>query len=102
MKRDVQQNPAESAALGTFATRVPENRMAPADAEVAYKLTENIPGGTYTIELDPAGQPYFSFCSTRWLRMLDLDREAVMADPAIAFKRVHPDESKASSRSMRL
>jgi signal transduction histidine kinase len=73
-------------------THKQEELTPPADAEVAYKLTENIPVGTYTIELDAAGQPYFSFCSTRWLRMLALDREAVMADPAIAFSRVHPDD----------
>ena len=72
--------------------KLDEHKNDVADAEVAYKLTENIPVGTYTIELNAVGEPYFSFCSSSWLTMLELDRAAVMADPTLAFRCVHPDD----------
>ena len=60
-------------------------------ADIAYTLTRNIPVGTYVTELDDNGVPTFTFCSERWLQMLDLKREDVMADARLAFQRVHPD-----------
>ncbi len=88
---DLERHGEEPAGILPPATTEPMHVSDPA-AEVAYKLTENIPVGTYTIELNAAGEPYFSFCSTRWLTMLQLDRSRVMADPALAFKCVHPDD----------
>jgi len=67
-------------------------------ALVAYELTENIPVGTYIVEHDPAGQPRFTFVSKQWLRMLDLCREHVFADPMLAFHAVHPEEREAFLR----
>lgn len=64
----------------------------------AYDLTANIPVGTYVLERSPDEQPRFTFVSTRWLEMLDLDREAVLADPARAFDCVHPEEREAFLR----
>lgn len=92
MNLDEDQNLAEpDAGNASLAGSIAQPRPV-SDAEVAYKLTENIPVGTYTIELNEAGEPFFSFCSSRWLSMLQLDRAAVMADPAIAFRCVHPDD----------
>lgn len=64
----------------------------------AYELTANIPVGTYVIEFDNAGQPRFTFVSERWLKMLDLRREDVLADPTLAMNAVHPDEREAFRR----
>lgn len=61
-------------------------------ATAALAITENIPVGTYVLELPAEGPPRFTFVSERWLRMLDLEREAVLADPSLAFERFHPDE----------
>lgn len=59
----------------------------------AYALTENMPGGAFTMVLKPGEQmAHFSFLSTRFLTMLDLDREAVAADPMAGFACVHPDD----------
>lgn len=92
MNLDEYQNPADpDAGNASLAESIAQPRPV-SDAEVAYKLTENIPVGTYTIELNEAGEPYFSFCSSRWLTMLQLDRAAVMADPTLAFRCVHPDD----------
>jgi signal transduction histidine kinase len=92
MNLDEYQNLAEpDAGNASLAGSIAQPRPV-SDAEVAYKLTENIPVGTYTIELNEAGEPFFSFCSSRWLTMLQLDRAAVMADPALAFRCVHPDD----------
>jgi signal transduction histidine kinase len=92
MNLDEYQNPADlDAGNASVAESIVQPQTVP-DAEAAYKLTENIPVGTYTIELNAAGEPFFSFCSSRWLTMLQLDRAAVMADPKIAFRCVHPDD----------
>ena len=89
-KKDVAPEPAD--VIRTPDARGSDRPQPEPVAEVAYKLTENIPVGTYTIELNEAGEPYFSFCSSRWLTMLQLDRAAVMADPTLAFRCVHPDD----------
>ncbi len=60
--------------------------------QTALQLTENIPVGTYVMQVAPDGSPRFTFLSQRWLDMLDLEREAVMADPFNGFKTVHPDD----------
>lgn len=60
--------------------------------KTAYEVTENIPVGTYVLESDPHGHAQFTFTSERWLRMLDLCRKDVMADPSLAFRAVHPDD----------
>ena len=67
-------------------------------ARTAYELTANIPVGTYVIEFDDAGQPRFTFVSERWLKMLDLRREDVLADHTLAVSAVHPEERDAFNR----
>jgi PAS domain S-box-containing protein len=61
----------------------------------AYELTATIPVGTYIIAHRDDGMPRFMFVSERWLRMLDLRREDVLADASLAFKAVHPDDHVA-------
>lgn len=80
-------------------TRTEQLRVAErALAQSAYELTENIPVGTYVLKFDASGTPRFTFVSKRWLQMLDLSREAVMADHSLAIAMVHPDEREAFSR----
>ena len=67
-------------------------------AQTAYELTENIPVGTYVLEFDAAGNPRFTFVSERWLRMLNLSREEVLADHSLAVRAVHPDEREDFDR----
>lgn len=67
-------------------------------AQSAYELTENIPVGTYVVKFDAGGTPRFTFVSRRWLQMLDLSREAVLADHSLAMQAVHPDEREAFLR----
>ena len=64
-------------------------------AQVAYEMTENIPVGTSIFEHDETAGPRFTFVSEQWLRMLDLKRENVLADPTLAFQAVHPEERAA-------
>ena len=56
------------------------------------EVKENIPVGTYVMTARPDGPLRFTFVSDRWLRMLDLPREAVLADPSLALTRLHPSE----------
>lgn len=58
-------------------------------------LTENIPVGTYVMETTAEGVPRFTFLSERWLKMLDVRREDVLADPNRGFRIVHPDDYDA-------
>ena len=67
-------------------------------AQTAYELTENIPVGTYVLEFDAQGTPRFTFLSERWLRMLNLSREEVLADHSLAVRAVHPDEREDFDR----
>ena len=59
----------------------------------AYELTENLPVGTYTMVLPPGGAlGQFRFLSPRFLEITGLTREAVQADPLLAFTCIHPDD----------
>lgn len=59
----------------------------------AYELTENLPVGTYTMVLPPGGElGQFRFLSPRFLEITGLSREAVQADPLLAFTCIHPDD----------
>jgi PAS domain S-box-containing protein len=63
--------------------------------KAAYELTENIPVGTYVVEVKPGETPTYSFCSDRWLQMLDLTREEVMSNPGLPLQRVREDYREA-------
>ncbi len=67
-------------------------------ADTALSITEHIPAGTYVIGISPMGQPRFTFVSDRWLTMLQLERDAVLADPSLAYSRFHPDDVDAFVR----
>ena len=59
----------------------------------AFELTENIPVGTYTMVQPPdGGLAYFSFMSTRFLKLTGLKREEARENPMNAFACVHPDD----------
>ena len=62
---------------------------------MALRVTENISAGTYVLETDEHQQPRFTFVSDRFLQMLDLRREEVMADPTVGFRCVHPEDFDA-------
>lgn len=62
-------------------------------ARTVHALTENMPGGAYTMLLRPGEtMAQFAFLSERFLRMLDLTRDEAVGDPATGFSRVHPDD----------
>lgn len=62
---------------------------------MALQLTENIPVGVFVVSQDAQGRSRFSFFSSRWLAMLDLERNAVMANPYLAYARLHPEEKSS-------
>lgn len=64
----------------------------------AYELTARIPVGTYIIAHGDDCVPKFTFVSERWLEMLDLRREDVLADAGLAFQAVHSDDRDAFVR----
>lgn len=66
--------------------------------EAALRMTENIPVGTYTLQISPDGVPKCVFLSKRWLEMLDLRREEVIAAPTRVLDKVHPDDMAACLR----
>jgi PAS domain S-box-containing protein len=64
-------------------------------ARAAFELTAGIPVGTYVIAYGDDGVPRFTFVSERWLQMLDLRREDILADVSLAFRAVHPEEQES-------
>ena len=63
------------------------------EEKMAYKLTESIPVGTYTMVQPPTGgMARFEFMSRRFLELSGLTREEAASDPLKAFASVHPDD----------
>jgi signal transduction histidine kinase len=62
------------------------------------ELSENIPVGIYALQTRPDGTLAFLFASRCWLAMLDLELDALLGDPSLAFARVHPEEREAFTR----
>jgi PAS domain S-box-containing protein len=58
-------------------------------------LSEHIPVGIYVLLTQPDGQPSFLFASRRWLEMLNVELEALQADPDLAFQAVHPHDRES-------
>lgn len=63
--------------------------------KTAFELTENIPVGTYVMEVIPGEGPKFIFVSERFLQIAGVTREAVLANPDVAFRRVYPEDYAA-------
>jgi len=65
----------------------------------AVAVTESVPVGLYALRIRQEGELQFLFMSRRWLEMLRLTREAVLADSAHVFERIHPEDAEAFQRS---
>lgn len=84
----IEQQPA----TGTILPDPPHPSTANA-LQTAYALTENMPGGAYTMVLKPGEQlAHFAFVSRQFLEMLELTRAEAVGDPSKGFSRVHPDD----------
>jgi diguanylate cyclase (GGDEF)-like protein/PAS domain S-box-containing protein len=64
----------------------------------ALAVTDNVPVGLYALRITADGEIQFLFVSRRWLEMLQLIREAVLADAALVFERIHPEDAEAYKR----
>jgi PAS domain S-box-containing protein len=58
-------------------------------------LSANIPAGLYLLRTTPTGGLFFEFVSPWIAKLLDLSAESILADPQIAFRPIHPDDSEA-------
>jgi PAS domain S-box-containing protein len=58
-------------------------------------LVNQIPVGVYKFRMSADGDMQFLYASPRWGEMNQLDPAAVIANPALAFAVVHPDEIEA-------
>ena len=65
----------------------------------AVAVTENVPVGLYALRINKEGAIHFLFVSRRWLEMLRLSREEVLADSAQVFERIHPEDAEAFQRT---
>jgi signal transduction histidine kinase len=84
----------EQVAEQTHALEVSQDRISGME-QTLLTLTKNIPVGTYVLEIDAQKVPKFTFVSDRWLNMLNLQREVVLADPGKGFACVHPEDFEA-------
>lgn len=67
----------------------------------AVAVTDSVPVGLYALRVSAEGAVQFLFLSRRWLEMLRLSKEAVLADAALAFARIHPEDAEAFDRCWR-
>jgi PAS domain S-box-containing protein len=58
-------------------------------------LSEHIPVGICVLLTQPDGQLSFQFASRRWLEMVNVELDALQADPDLAFQAVHPEERES-------
>jgi PAS domain S-box-containing protein len=69
----------------------------------AFELTENIPAGTYTLELFPdettSVRFEFRHFSTRFLEIFGVSRDAVQKDPLTVLGSIHPDDQESMRES---
>lgn len=63
--------------------------------QLANGFTDNIPVGTYMMQVGPDGNPSFTFASQRFLDMFDLKLELVLTDAFGVFACVHPEDHDA-------
>jgi diguanylate cyclase (GGDEF)-like protein/PAS domain S-box-containing protein len=61
----------------------------------ALAVTDNVPVGLFALRLDPEGNPHVLFVSRRWLEMLQLERQQIMADFSSILERIHADDRAA-------
>jgi diguanylate cyclase (GGDEF)-like protein/PAS domain S-box-containing protein len=76
-------------------TRLPPAGEGRSRSRWALAVTENVPVGLWAMRIRAETTPQFLFVSRRWLEMLKLSREGVLADASLALKRVHPEDRPA-------
>jgi PAS domain S-box-containing protein len=91
---------AADLSYGVAALRANQLRQATEQAlqqshEQYNHLVNRIPVGVYKFRMSADGDMQFLYASRRWGEMNQLDPAAVIADPALAFGVLHPDEVEA-------
>lgn len=81
---------------GPEALRIPASR-----SSWALAVTDNVPVGLFALRLPPAGDPEVLFVSRRWLEMMQLEREQLMADPELLVSRLNRRDRRALIRLWR-
>ena len=80
----------------------PADLQAPASrSSWALAITDHVPVGLFALRLPPAGDAEFLFVSRRWLEMVQLEREQLMSDPALALSRLQPRDRRSLIRLWR-
>lgn len=59
---------------------------------VALTLTENIPVGTYVMEVKVDGSSRLNFVSKRFIQQFGIQASAAKANPNLVFEKIHPED----------
>lgn len=59
---------------------------------LALTLTENIPVGTYVMEVKSDGSSRLNFVSKRFIQLFGIQASAAKANPNLVFEKIHPDD----------
>lgn len=59
---------------------------------VALTLTENIPVGTYVMEVKTGGNSRLNFVSKRFIQQFGIQASAAKANPNLVFEKIHPED----------
>lgn len=61
---------------------------------LALTLTENIPVGTYVMEVKSDGGSRLNFVSKRFIQLFGIQAAAAKANPNLVFEKIHPEDYK--------
>lgn len=67
-----------------------------------HKIAENIPGVVYQLLTTAQGSVHCSYVSERLNRLVELDRQALMENPAHVLQLVHPDDVERLRRTLQV
>lgn len=59
---------------------------------LALTLTENIPVGTYVMEVKSDGSSRLNFVSKRFIQLFGIQASAAKANPNLVFEKIHPED----------
>ena len=65
-----------------------------------YSIAANVPGMVYRFTMAPSGETGFSFVSTGSREIYGLEPDALIADPSLAVKHIHPEDRDAWAASV--
>lgn len=72
------------------------------DQLLIHQLTQQVPGGLFRLEMDVTGNLIFTYASSQFYYLFDLDSSKQLPDLGIIFKRIHPQDRALVQETIQL